>query len=196
MPPRCTHIHSCKRHIFLIGFYLESSQKWQEQYFYQRSDTWASSLIWIQSVAFIAITEVGSIVTHADLLTVMGPKCTCICSYRGHFQKKHFSHLREKKHSLTFYAYESVSRLVLFAGLVVRNLGTASPSQQLQASFTTFYSLVERHCEWHWSSSPQKDRLICKRSAIGSERFWAFWNMGFGTNGEGCRRILASRVDI
>lgn len=93
-----------------------------------RSNTWAGPLIWIESVALIAIAKVGSTVTHTDLLAVVGPQCAHICSYKGHLQKRHFSHPKGKKQSLIIYVYRSTSCIVCWISIV--NYSAVSPSQE------------------------------------------------------------------
>lgn len=93
------------------------------EHIYWRSNTWAGSLIWIQSIAFIAITKVGSAVAHTDLLTVMGSKCTHICSYKEHLQKRNFSHSKGKKQSLIIYAHKSISCTVCWISSSKRQCG-------------------------------------------------------------------------
>lgn len=54
---------------------------------FQRSNTWAGSLVWIEGVSFIAVTEVGCPVTHTELLAAVGPQGTHIHIYKGHWQR-------------------------------------------------------------------------------------------------------------
>lgn len=71
----------------------------------------------------------------------MGPKRTRIRSYKGHLQKKHFSHPKGKKRSLIIHSYKSTSHLALSAGLLkFPNFSTVSLSQKLQSSFASFGS--------------------------------------------------------